>query len=243
MELLKIAEATKSFAGQEVLRGVSLTVAEQHVTAIIGASGSGKSTLLRCINGLETLDAGTISLEGHPIPRRTADLRHWRERIGFVFQSFNLFPHLTALENVALPLRLVKGMTKEDSETRAAEFLERVGLAHRAKGYPDELSGGQQQRVAIARAIGLDPALMLFDEPTSALDPELTGEVMEVIAELAANGMTMIIVSHELRFVRRIADTVHFMTDGEILESGPPAELFNAPATEEARRFLRSLNE
>src|SRR5690606_25963661 len=150
MELLKIAEATKSFAGQEVLRGVSLTVAEQHVTAIIGASGSGKSTLLRCINGLETLDAGTISLDGHARPRRTADLRHWRERIGFVFQSFNLFPHLTALENVALPLRLVKGMTKEDSETRAAEFLERVGLAHRAKGYPDELSGGQQQRVAIA---------------------------------------------------------------------------------------------
>lgn len=243
MSLLKVAEATKSFAGQEVLRGVSLTVDEREVTAIIGASGSGKSTLLRCINGLETLDLGVIELHGDPIPRRTADLRHWRERIGFVFQSFNLFPHLTALENVALPLRLVKEMSKEDSHAKAAELLERVGLVHRAKGYPDELSGGQQQRVAIARAIGLDPALMLFDEPTSALDPELTGEVMEVIAELAANGMTMVIVSHELRFVRRIADTVHFMTDGVILESGPPADLFGAPATEEARRFLRSLND
>ncbi len=244
MNGLVVTQAVKSFGTAEVLKGVDLVVGATEVAALIGASGSGKSTLLRCINGLETLDGGSILLNDTPLPPpHSSSLRSWREHVGFVFQSFNLFQHLTAAENVALPLRLVKGASKSEAATQALELLNSVGLVEHAGHYPDELSGGQQQRVAIARAVGLKPDIMLFDEPTSALDPELTGEVLDAIALLAEQGMTMLVVSHELRFVRKLASRVHFMHGGQILESGRPEEIFNTPSTDECERFVRTIHE
>lgn len=243
MTLLTVSNAHKAFGDNHVLRGVNLRVAESEVAVLIGASGSGKSTLLRCVNGLEPLDSGRVELRNEHLPRRPEELRQWREHIGFVFQAFNLFPHLTATQNIALPLRLVKHLKQEVAMDQARALLETVGLAEKGDQYPDQLSGGQQQRVAIARAVGLDPALLLFDEPTSALDPELTGEVMDVILDLANRGMTMVVVSHELRFVRRLADVVHFMHAGAILESGPPEQMFTGAASPECKRFLRSISD
>lgn len=243
MTLLVVSNAHKAFGDNEVLRGVNLAVAKSEVGVLIGASGSGKSTLLRCVNGLETLDSGDVALNGDQLPYKPAELRQWREHIGFVFQAFNLFPHLTARQNIALPLRLVKARHDEDAMDRADQLLATVGLEDKGDQYPDQLSGGQQQRVAIARAVGLDPVLMLFDEPTSALDPELTGEVMEVILDLAAKGMTMVVVSHELRFVRRLADVVHFMHAGSIMESGSPEQIFKDAVSPECRRFLSSISD
>lgn len=241
MSLLQIADIHKSFDDVEVLKGIDFSINESEVAVLIGASGSGKSTLLRCINGLEPINSGTITLRGETLPTRPTELRQWREHIGFVFQSFNLFPHQTARQNIALPLKLVKQMNGDEAMERASRLLEMVGLEDKGHQYPDQLSGGQQQRVAIARAVGLDPALMLFDEPTSALDPELTGEVMEVILDLAANGMTMIVVSHELRFVRRLANVVHFVRDGRIEESGSPEWIFSDATSPECRRFVSSI--
>lgn len=243
MTLLAISQAHKVFGDNHVLRGVDFDVAESEVAVLIGASGSGKSTLLRCINGLELLDSGSITLKGEALPQKPAELRQWREHIGFVFQAFNLFPHLTARQNIALPLRLVKSLDEDDALEVASQLLGTVGLTDKADHFPDQLSGGQQQRVAIARAVGLDPVLMLFDEPTSALDPELTGEVMEVILDLATKGMTMVVVSHELRFVRRLADVVHFMHAGSILESGSPDNIFTDASSPECRRFLSSISD
>ncbi|MDQ0474223.1 amino acid ABC transporter ATP-binding protein [Labrys wisconsinensis] len=246
--LLGIERLSKSFAGQPVLREVSLAVPEGRVTAIIGSSGSGKSTLLRCVNTLEDYEAGTIRLRGERLGyagegrtrRRLGDRRlsAQRGRIGMVFQGYNLFPHLTARQNIMLGLRRVGGQGRAEAAEAAAGWLARVGLAERAEHYPYQLSGGQQQRVAIARAFALRPELVLLDEVTSALDPELVGEVLAVIRALAGAGMTMMVVSHELAFVRDVADEVAFMHQGRIVEIGPPAELLQRPATPELAAFI-----
>jgi polar amino acid transport system ATP-binding protein len=228
----------KVFHGNVVLDDLSLTVHEHEAVVLIGASGSGKSTLLRCVNLLETLDDGAIHLDGRDItdPRVNAD--EVRRHIGIVFQSYNLFPHLTVLDNVTLALRRVHGRRRRAAEESARVVLDRVGLADRAGAYPDRLSGGQQQRVAIARALVTSPRLLLLDEVTSALDPELVGEVLAFIRELKGDGVTMVIATHEMGFAREVADRVCFLDGGRILESGPPAELFDAPREERTRRFL-----
>ncbi|GIJ46036.1 glutamine ABC transporter ATP-binding protein [Virgisporangium aliadipatigenens] len=228
----------KVFHGNVVLDDVSLTVDEGEAVVLIGASGSGKSTLLRCVNLLETVDDGTIHLDGRDItdPRVNAD--EVRRNIGVVFQSYNLFPHLTVLDNITLALRRVHKRRRRDAEQHARRVLDQVGLADRAGAYPDRLSGGQQQRVAIARALASYPRLLLLDEVTSALDPELVGEVLALVHELKGMGITMVIATHEMGFAREVADRVCFLDAGRILESGPPAELFDAPREERTRRFL-----
>ena len=208
---------------------------------VCGASGSGKSTLLRCINGLETPDGGSIRFRGAEVPRTRTALRELRRHVGMVFQSFNLFPHLTALQNVSLGPRKILGKSATEAREIAGNLLERVGLSDKADAFPDFLSGGQQQRVAIARALAMQPALMLFDEPTSALDPEMVAEVLDVMRRLAGQGMTMIVVSHEMNFAREVAHRVAFMHAGAIVEAAPPREFFGAPRTEEARRFVRTV--
>jgi polar amino acid transport system ATP-binding protein len=223
-----------------VLRGIDLAVAEHEVVALIGASGSGKSTLLRCINLLERIDAGRIFLAGEEITRRS-DVNAVRRRIGIVFQSYNLFPHMSVLRNVTLAPRDALGLSKRDAEERATALLERFGLVDKRDEYPDRLSGGQQQRVAIVRALAMQPELMLFDEVTSALDPELVAEVLEVIRELAAGGMTMVLATHEMSFARDIADQVCFLDAGSILEQGPPAEIFTAPREPRTQQFLQRI--
>jgi polar amino acid transport system ATP-binding protein len=228
----------KSFGALEVLRGVDLTVEQHEVVCLIGASGSGKSTLLRCINLIEPIDAGRIVIEGREITGRGVDVDRVRRQIGIVFQAFNLFPHMTVLRNITLAPRTVLGRKRADAEARARELLTRFGLADKAGEFPDRLSGGQQQRVAIVRALAMDPDLMLLDEVTSALDPELVAEVLEVIRELAAGGMTMLIATHEMSFAREIADRVCFLDDGVILEQGPPDRIFSAPTEPRTRRFL-----
>jgi polar amino acid transport system ATP-binding protein len=223
-----------------VLRGVDLDVARGSVTVILGPSGSGKSTLLRCVNELEDITAGSVVEDGKGVLHRLHPkvIARQRRRIGMVFQRFHLFPHMTALENVMeAPIR-VRGMSKADARKRASELLERVGLADRADHYPAQLSGGQQQRVAIARALAMDPELMLFDEPTSALDPELVGEVLAVMKDLAASGMTMIVVTHEIGFAREVADKVVFMDQGIVVEEGPAAEVIDSPREQRTRDFL-----
>ncbi|MBV8168626.1 MAG: amino acid ABC transporter ATP-binding protein [Alphaproteobacteria bacterium] len=237
---LEIAHLGKRFGPLEVLKDVSLTVAAGEVVTVCGASGSGKSTLLRCINGLETRDSGTIRFEGVELPRGAA-LRDLRRRIGMVFQSFNLFPHLTALQNVSLGPRKILGKSAAEAREIARALLTRVGLSDKADAFPDCLSGGQQRRVAIARALAMQPSLMLFDEPTSALDPEMVAEVLDVMRTLADQGMTMIVVSHEMTFVREAADRVAFMHAGAILETAAPEEFFQAQHSEEARRFVRTV--
>jgi polar amino acid transport system ATP-binding protein len=241
-EALVVEGLSKSFGRHEVLRGIDLTVAEHEVVALIGASGSGKSTLLRCINLLEPIDAGRIFLGGEELTRRH-DVNVVRRRIGIVFQAFNLFPHMSVLRNVTLAPRDVLGLSKREADDRAKALLDRFGLAEKSAEYPDRLSGGQQQRVAIVRALAMQPELMLFDEVTSALDPELVSEVLAVIGELAAGGMTMVIATHEMSFARDIADQVCFLDAGRILEQGPPLEIFSTPREPRTQQFLQRIIE
>jgi polar amino acid transport system ATP-binding protein len=236
---LEIQGLHKSFGKNDVLRGIDLTIAEHEVVCLIGSSGSGKSTLLRCINLLEPIDAGRIVVEGDEITARGVDVDRIRRRIGIVFQAFNLFPHMSVLANVTLAPRKVLGRSRADAERDAIALLDRFGLADKRLDYPDRLSGGQQQRVAIVRALAMQPDLLLLDEVTSALDPELVAEVLNVIRELAAGGMTMLIATHEMGFARDIANRVGFLDAGQILEVGPPAEIFSAPREERTQRFLQ----
>jgi polar amino acid transport system ATP-binding protein len=238
---IRLEGVRKSFDGLEVLRGIDLTVAPHEVICLIGASGSGKSTMLRCINLLEEVDAGRILLGAEEITAPDADLNAVRRRIGIVFQSFNLFPHMTVLHNVTLAPTRVLGTARETAESQARELLLRFGLADKAEEYPDRLSGGQQQRVAIVRALAMQPEIMLLDEVTSALDPELVAEVLEVIRELAAGGMTMLIATHEMGFAKDIANHVCFLDEGVILEEGPPAQIFSDPREERTKQFLQRI--
>jgi len=231
----------KSFGANEVLRGIDLELAEHEVVCLIGASGSGKSTLLRCVNLLEPLDAGQVLLHGELVSRRGVDVNRIRQRIGIVFQAFNLFPHMTVLRNVTLAPRDALGLSRAEAEARATELLARFGLEDKRDEYPDRLSGGQQQRVAIVRALAMQPQLMLLDEVTSALDPELVAEVLNVIRELAEGGMTMLIATHEMTFARDIANRVCFLDDGLILEEGPPAEIFAHPKQPRTQQFLERI--
>jgi ABC-type polar amino acid transport system ATPase subunit len=228
----------KHFGTLHVLKGVDLDVAERELVFVIGPSGSGKSTLLRCLNRLEEPTSGSITVDGIDMLSPGTDINHARQRIGMVFQSFNLYPHMTALGNVTLALRKVAGKSRSEADALGRAALERVGLAERGHHRPAELSGGQQQRVAIARAIALEPRVMLFDEPTSALDPELVGSVLAVMRSLRESGMTMIVVSHEMGFARAAADRVVFMDDGLIVEQGPPLEIFESPSHERTRAFI-----
>jgi len=239
--ILDVRALHKSFGQLEVLKGVDLQVAERELVFVIGPSGSGKSTLLRCCNRLEEPTSGSIRVAGVDIMAPGVDINAVRRRIGMVFQSFNLYPHLDALGNVTLALRKVLKKPREDAEDLGLKALARVGLADKAKTYPNELSGGQQQRVAIARALALEPSVMLFDEPTSALDPELVGSVLAVMREMRESGMTMVVVSHEMRFARSAADRVLFMDQGRILEQGPPQKIFNQPDHSRIREFIASI--
>ncbi len=252
--MLDMSGIVKRFGAHEVLRGVSLTVGRGETTVVIGPSGSGKTTLLRCVNLLEDYEAGTVTIDGEPIGyvldrngqrQRMAEreIAAAREKIGIVFQSYNLFPHMTALQNiVAAPVR-VRGMPRPKAEARARDLLAMVGLSEKADAYPARLSGGQQQRVAIARALAMDPKIMLFDEVTSALDPELVGEVLAAIQQLARSGMTMVVVTHEMSFARDVADRVVFMDGGFVVEEGAPEQMFSAPRTERVRQFLKRYND
>ena len=235
---LELDDVHKSFGRNEVLRGIDLAVAEHEVVCLIGASGSGKSTLLRCVNLLEPLDAGRIVVDGREITATGVDVNRVRREIGIVFQSFNLFPHMSVIRNVTLGPRKALGLTRAEAEARADELLTRFGLADKRDAYPDSLSGGQQQRVAIVRALALRPKLMLLDEITSALDPELVAEVLNVVRELAAGGMTMLIATHEMGFARDIAKRVCFLDGGVILEEGPPEQIFSSPREPRTQQFL-----
>ena len=232
----------KSFGTNHVLRGIDFRVDVGEVVCVIGPSGSGKSTLLRCVNRLEEADAGTILIEGEDIRDPDADVDLLRSRIGMVFQSFNLFPHLSVLRNLTIAQRRVRGRPRAEADRVARENLARVGLEEKADAYPAHLSGGQQQRVAIARALSMEPDMMLFDEPTSALDPELVGEVLAVMRDLARDGMTMMIVTHEMGFAREVADRVVFMDGGVVVEEGPPERVLGAPEHERTRRFLQMVD-
>ena len=239
--IVRLHQVSKSFGDFQALRGIDLDVAPREVVVIVGPSGSGKSTLCRTINGLERIDGGAIEIDGEPLPLEGRALARVRADVGMVFQSFNLFSHLSVLDNVAMAPTLVRRTSKSAARQTAMELLERVGLADKAQRRPAQLSGGQQQRVAIARALAMRPKVMLFDEPTSALDPEMINEVLEVMADLARDGMTMVVVTHEMGFARRAADRVVFMDHGEIVEIAPPDEFFVNPRSERARAFLDSV--
>ena len=241
MPLVVVDELHKQFGETKVLRGVNLTVEEGDVVAVIGRSGSGKSTFLRILNGLETFDAGIVKIDGNRISGLENDLRPLRLKVGMVFQQFNLFPHLTAGENVMLAPRIVKSEPEAEVRSLAAEMLARVGLADKFNAFPDQLSGGQQQRVAIARALAMRPKMLLCDEITSALDPELVGEVLEVVRKLAAEGMTLIMVTHEMRFAREVGNKLVFMHQGKVHEAGTPKALFANPATPELASFIQTV--
>jgi ABC-type polar amino acid transport system ATPase subunit len=237
---VRLEAVHKSFGDNHVLRGIDLEVASGEVLTIVGPSGSGKSTLLRCVNLLEPLDSGRIFLEGDEITRKGTDVSAVRQRIGMVFQQFNLFPHLTVMDNLTLATRRIRRRPRAESEARARTLLARVGLSEKAGQHPHQLSGGQQQRVAIARALMMDPHVMLFDEVTSALDPELVGEVLIVMRDLTRDmGMTMLVVTHEMQFAREVGDRLIFMDEGLIVEQGVPAEVLDRPREERTRRFLR----
>ena len=242
-DAIRIEDLRKSFGPNEVLQGISLAVAPHEVICLIGASGSGKSTLLRCINLLEPIDSGRIELLGQDVTAPGVDQNRVRRQVGIVFQSFNLFPHMTVLRNVTLAPVKALGLPKGEAAAAALELLGRFGLADKRDEYPDRLSGGQQQRVAIVRALAMQPQIMLLDEVTSALDPELVAEVLDVIRELAAGGMTMLIATHEMGFARDVASRVCFLEEGRIIEQGAPAQLFSAPADERTQRFLRRIVE
>ena len=241
MSVLRADGVHKAYHGTEVLRGVTFDVEPGQVKVIIGPSGSGKSTLLRCVNLLEPIASGRIVVGGEEITARGVDVDVVRRGIGIVFQSFNLFPHMTVLENVTLAPRKARGLSRSEADTDATRLLERFGLADKRDEYPDRLSGGQQQRVAIARALAMEPQLLLLDEVTSALDPELVAEVLDVIRELAAGGMTMLIATHEMGFARDVAHRVCFLDAGRILEEGPPEQLFGSPREERTRQFLQRI--
>ena len=228
----------KSFGPLMVLNAIDLSVTAGEVVVLCGPSGSGKSTLLRCINGLEHIDSGQIVIEGETVDRSPSKLRRLSPKVGMVFQSFNLFPHLTILQNLILAPTRVRKLARKEAIARAARLLERVGISEKTDAYPDMLSGGQQQRAAIARALCMEPDVMLFDEPTSALDPEMINEVLDVMKGLARDGMTMIVVTHEMGFAREVAARIAFMDAGQIVESGPPATFFSAPREERTRRFI-----
>jgi glutamate transport system ATP-binding protein len=236
--MVRMTGVQKHFGDLHVLRDIDLEIAPGEVVVVLGPSGSGKSTLCRAINRLEPIDEGTVEIDGVPLPAEGRDLAALRSDVGMVFQQFNLFAHKTILENVTLAPIRVRKVSKGEAENRARTLLERVGIADQASKYPAQLSGGQQQRVAIARALAMDPKVMLFDEPTSALDPEMVGEVIEVMADLARDGMTMVVVTHEMGFARRAAHRVVFMADGEIVEDSTPDAFFSRPSSERARDFL-----
>lgn len=253
MDILTVQGLHKSFDGNEVLHGISFKVREGEVVAVIGPSGSGKSTLLRCLNLLEKVDRGTVTVagetlvqtddNGQPVYPPEGDLKQIRLRIGMVFQSFNLFPHFSVLRNIAEAPVVVGGKTEAEAEKTALELLEKMGLSDKADAYPYQLSGGQSQRVAIARALAMNPDILFFDEPTSALDPELTGEVLKVIRTLAAEHMTMVVVTHEMAFAQEVADRVIFMDKGQIIEEGDPREILTNPSNERTREFIKALSE
>jgi polar amino acid transport system ATP-binding protein len=237
-ELLRLEGVRKSFGKVEVLRGIDLALAEHEVVCLIGASGSGKSTLLRCLNLLEHVQAGTIEIDGQTITEGKVDVNALRRKIGIVFQSYNLFPHMTVLQNVTLAPRQIRKLGKREANERAYELLERIGLRDKAEAFPDRLSGGQQQRVAIVRALAMDPKLMLLDEITSALDPQLVSEVLQLVRGLREVGMTMIIATHEMSFAREVASKICFLDAGRILEEGPPTQIFGEPREARTREFL-----
>ncbi|NSC24578.1 amino acid ABC transporter ATP-binding protein [Streptomyces albus subsp. chlorinus] len=239
--LIELRGVNKHYGTLHVLKDIDLTVGRGEVVVVIGPSGSGKSTLCRTINRLETIGSGTISLAGHPLPEEGRELARLRTEVGMVFQSFNLFAHKTVLANVMLAPLKVRRKKKDEAESRARELLERVGLLEQARKYPAQLSGGQQQRVAIARALAMDPQALLFDEPTSALDPEMISEVLEVMQQLARDGMTMVVVTHEMGFARSAANRVVFMAEGRIVEDRSPEEFFTAPRSERAKDFLSKI--
>ena len=236
--MIEVKDLHKSYGKLNVLQGITETIQDQEVVCVIGPSGSGKSTFLRCLNLLETPTSGTIMIDGVEITEPKNDVNKIRENLGMVFQRFNLFPHMSVLDNITLAPVKVKGMNKADAEKVAMELLKKVGLVEKANVYPDNLSGGQQQRVAIARALAMQPKIMLFDEPTSALDPEMVGEVLNVIRDLTKEGMTMVIVTHEMGFAREVADRVLFIDGGKVLEQGTPQELFQNPQQERTKSFL-----
>ncbi|SEU06928.1 amino acid ABC transporter ATP-binding protein [Enterocloster clostridioformis] len=235
---ISVHNLKKNFGKLEVLKDISIEIREGEVVCMIGPSGSGKSTFLRCLNRLEKITSGHVVVDGHPISDPNTNINKVRENIGMVFQHFNLFPHLTVKENITLAPTELKLMGKEEAGRKALELLARVGLADKAEAYPGQLSGGQKQRVAIARSLAMNPDIMLFDEPTSALDPEMVGEVLEVMKQLAADGMTMVVVTHEMGFAREVADRVVFMDEGYIVEEGIPDEVFGNPREERTRSFL-----
>ena len=237
--MIEIKKLYKSYGDNEVLKGINQTVSEAEVLCIVGPSGSGKSTMLRCINLLEVPTSGEVYIDGELVTSQ--NINEIRTKMGMVFQNFNLFPHMTVLENVTCAPINVKGVSKADAEAKAMELLTRVGLDNKANAYPRSLSGGQQQRVAIARALAMDPEIMLFDEPTSALDPELVGEVLAVMKELADDGMTMMVVTHEIGFAREVADQVVFMDQGVVCEAGSPAQVIDNPQQERTAAFLASV--
>ena len=240
---LAIDHVHKAFGSTPVLNGVSLDISSTEVIAFVGSSGSGKSTLLRCVNLLESIDAGSIRLDGTDISTPGFKPDPVRRRVGLVFQSFNLFPHMSVVDNVSIGPRRVLGRPSAEARSTALELLERLGLAERAQSYPDQLSGGQQQRVAIARCLAMNPEVMLLDEITSALDPELVGEVLDVVREMKDSGMTMLLATHEMGFAREIADRVCFLHDGQVLECSPPDEFFTSPRHERTRHFLKRVTD
>ena len=239
--IIELRHVDKHYGDLHVLKDVNLTVHKGEVLVVVGPSGSGKSTMCRTINRLETIDSGEILIEGEPLPQEGRELARMRAELGMVFQSFNLFAHMSILQNVTLGPIEVLGMKKDEAEARAMELLARVGVAEQAAKSPAQLSGGQQQRAAIARSLAMHPKAMMFDEPTSALDPEMINEVLDVMVELARGGMTMVVVTHEMNFARRVADRVVFMADGQIVEEGTPAEFFDHPKTQRAHDFLDSI--
>lgn len=241
MSLVELRQVVKRYGNHTVLDHVDLQVQAGEIVAIIGRSGSGKSTLLRCINGLEPVQGGEVHVDGVAVHQRGSDLRGLRARVGFVFQSYNLFPHLTVQDNVTLGLRIVQKVGSKEASDVARQALRRVGLEDKMAAYADELSGGQQQRVAIARSLAMSPRIMLFDEITSALDPELVGEVLKVLETMAGEGMTMLLVTHEMNFARRVADRVVFMHQGKVWEQGPAEQVFAEPQTDALRQFLSAV--
>ncbi len=241
MSLVELKDVVKRYGQNQVLNGVSLTVEKGEIIAIIGRSGSGKSTMLRCVNGLEPIQGGSVSFDGTKVNDPNTDLRKLRQHVGIVFQSFNLFPHLSVEKNITLAPKVVKGVPQGDARKLAEAVLRKVGLGEKIDAYPDQLSGGQQQRVAIARSLAMSPQLMLFDEITSALDPELVGDVLRVLEEVAREGMTMMLVTHEIGFARKVAHRVVFMHEGKIWEQGPAAATLGRPATPELETFLSAV--
>ncbi|WP_186578571.1 amino acid ABC transporter ATP-binding protein [Aquibacillus kalidii] len=239
--MISVKNLKKSFGALEVLKDISIEIEPKEVVVVIGPSGSGKSTFLRCLNQIETITDGHVYIEGVDITDKKVDINKVREEVGMVFQQFNLFPHKTVLENITLPMSVVRKWNKQEAKTKAIALLEKVGLADKADVYPDSLSGGQKQRVAIARALGMGPKVMLFDEPTSALDPEMVGEVLEVMKQLAKEGMTMVVVTHEMGFAREVGDRVVFMDEGYIIEENEPEAIFGNPQHERTQSFLSKI--